>query len=180
MRTRGKAMTRKLGHRAVTLVATGLVALACDSSRIAAPHALNQLARAEALWHARSFADYRYEIRTLCFCPPEITTWVRVTVAGGVVVAAEQVDPNPLPVTILSYWQPIDSVFARLRRTITDPGSRESYESITAEYDVTLGYPVQVDYRAKPFIADGGSSHELRNVLPYPDPPIGSTGSGQK
>jgi hypothetical protein len=140
----------------------------CDSSRLSGPRDVARLNAAEARWLDRPFEDYRYEIRTSCFCGPDVTRWTRVTVQGGAVVAAEPVEPDPaLPVTSLEYWQPIDSLFARLRRALVERESGEFYAAIVAEYDPALGYPVLIEYRAQPYIADGGATHWLRNVVPY-------------
>lgn len=150
------------------LVLAGVLqAPGCDGSRPVAPWDIGRLNQAEALWQGRAFADYTYEIRTSCFCPPEITNWVRVTVQGGAVVAAEAVDPGTgFPVTTLAFWQPIDSLFARLRLVVSSRDSWTFYQSVTAAYDATLGYPVRIEYRAREGIADGDSSHWLRNVRP--------------
>jgi hypothetical protein len=158
-----------LHARSVVLAAALLAAASsCGSSRIAGPHELRRLSAAEAQWRSRSFTDYQFEIRTSCFCVLQVTRWTRVTVVGGEVVAAEPLAPLPeLPDTRLDYWQPIDSLFARLRRTLTDGESGEFYATILAEYHPTLGYPTRIDYRAHPFIADGDVMHELRNVVPH-------------
>jgi hypothetical protein len=149
------------------LTAGILIAAACNGSDIVGPRDFARLAQAEARWDARPFADYSYEIRTMCFCPVEITRWTRVSVRNGVVVAAEAVEPDPgVPITMLTLWHPVDSLFANLYRAMTD-GSPGSYlEAIIAEYDPVLGYPTSIEYRAKPNIADGGSTHSLRNVRP--------------
>jgi hypothetical protein len=98
-----------------------VVAGGCDDdSGIVGPEDIAELARAETKWNARPFADYSYEIRTFCFCPPEIVRWTRVSVRGGVVVDAEAVEPDPnFPITNQMWWHPVDSVFATLRRHMT-------------------------------------------------------------
>jgi uncharacterized protein DUF6174 len=125
---------------------------------------MQRFAAAQAKWEARPFADYSFETRTSCFCPPEINRWTRVSVRSGVVVSAEAVDPDPnYPITG-SYWQPIDAVFADLHGRMTE---QDSYlAEIAVEYDSQLGYPRSIHYRAKPNIADGGAVIEIRNVVP--------------
>lgn len=150
------------GGLIIALVALG----ACHSSRAFGP-SLTRLDQAESTWKARPFADYRYEIRTLCFCPPEMVRWTRVTVRSGAVVTAEPVDPDPaFPITSIALWKPIDTLFTNLRRTLTDPSSRHAYSAIVAEFDPELGYPVLIEYRTHSNIADGGATHHLRNVMP--------------
>ena len=146
----------------------GIVAsAACGTSSIVDPRDLVRLANAEALWKTRSFPDYTYEIRVSCFCPPEVNQWTRVTVRNGVVTAAEAVDPQPqYPVTTLQYWDSIDSIFADLRRTLTERDAQWYLDEVIADFDPVLGYPTNIEYRAKRNVADGGSVHSLRNVLP--------------
>lgn len=144
-----------------------LVLAGCEISDLVDPDDFRELAAAEAQWRARSFGDYSYEIRILCFCPPEITQWTRVTVRDGAVTAAEAVDPNPAyAITSLQYWQPIDSLFVDLRRRMTDRASQTYLDAIVAEYDPELGYPTNIEYRTKTNVIDGGSQFLLRNVKP--------------
>lgn len=149
------------------VVSLVMLLAACGSDSVAGPRDLATLAAAEARWQSRPFADYTYEIRTHCFCIVEVVQWVRVTVQDGQVVAAVPVEPDGLPITNTSYWEPIDSLFADLRARMEKP-STHSYASITANYDATLGFPVSIDYRAQPTIADADRSIEVRNVAPYP------------
>jgi hypothetical protein len=139
--------------------------VACDSSGIAGPRDFIRLAEAEERWDARPFADYSFEIRTSCFCPPEINQWTRVSVRNGVVVDADAVEPDPnFPITTLTYWQPIDSLFSRLRRTMSSGGSDSPYADVKVTYDAELGYPTRIEYIEKPTVADAASTITVRNV----------------
>jgi hypothetical protein len=149
----------------IGLSAAIVTAAACNGSDIVGPHDLARLARAQARWDARPFADYSYETRRLCFCPVEITRWTRVSVRNGVVVAADPVEPDPgVPIMTLSWWTTIDSLFDDLFRSMTESSSY--LESIEAEYDPELGFPTSIEYTAKSNIADGSSSISVRNVRP--------------
>jgi hypothetical protein len=142
-------------------------ALSCDSDAVVGPRDFRRFEEAKAMWEARSFTDYSYEIRTFCFCPPEIVRWTRVTVRGGVVVAAEAVELDPnFPITTLSLWQPIDSVFASLQRTLENADENSYIASLHVEYDAQLGYPTLIELRARPTVADGDFEKNLRNVIP--------------
>jgi hypothetical protein len=142
-------------------------ALSCDSDALVGPRDFRRFEESKATWDARLFTDYSYEIRTFCFCPPEIVRWTRVTVRGGVVVAADAVEPVPdFPVTSLRFWEPIDSVFAALRRTLENADDNRLIAKIHVEYDSELGYPTVIVLRAKPTVADGDSEKNLRNVIP--------------
>lgn len=144
-----------------------LLASACADANPLSPHELSVLASAEARWKSRPFANYTYEIRQSCFCPPEVNQWTRVTVRDGHVVAADRVPPDSLyPPTTLQYWQPIDSLFARLRRNASDSSIGGVYSDIVVEYDPVLGYPTRIEWREKPTVADAGAVYTLRNVMP--------------
>ena len=159
-------MRRGSTHMVVT-IAAALTLAACEFSSIVDANDLRLVAAAEARWKARPFADYSYEVRVLCFCPPEITEWTRVTVRGGVVTSAEAVEPDPsFPISTLRYWVPIDSLFVDLRLTMTDRALRTYLDAIVVDYDPELGYPTNIEYRAKTNVLDGGSQFLLRNVLP--------------
>lgn len=137
-------------------------AVACND--VVGPGDVRELAQARAKWEARPFADYTYEIRTLCFCPPEINQWTRVSVRDGVVIDAQPVETDPVFPVSGSYWQPIDSLFVNIHRRITEHGSY--LEAVIVEYDSQLGYPKDIEYRYKPNIADAGAIIHVRNVVP--------------
>ncbi len=159
-------MRRRLRYR-VASIAGALLLAACEISGLVGPEDFRRLANAEAQWKARPFADYSYEIKISCFCPPEIGQWTRVTVPNGTVVDAVVVAPDPrYPITNVQFWEPIDSLFVDLRRTMSDEGSRTYLEAIIATYDATLGFPTSIEYRAKANVIDGGSLFSVRNVQP--------------
>jgi hypothetical protein len=148
----------------LSLVA-GATLTACNSSEIFGPNDFRNLAQAEARWKARPFADYSFEIRTFCFCPPEMAQWTRVSVRNGVVVDAEAVEPDPnFPITTLVYWQPIDSLFSDLHHVMSSGPFGSPYADIVVEYDPALGYPTLIEYIEKPTVADAAATITVRNV----------------
>lgn len=152
--------------RLLTL-ALGAALAACDSSGIVGPKDFLRLAQAQARWNARPFADYSFEIRTFCFCPPEMSQWTRVSVRNGVVVDADAVEPDPnFPITTLAWWQPIDSLFSDLHRVMSTSPFESPYAEIVVEYDQELGYPTLIQYIEKPTVADAAATITVRNVLP--------------
>ena len=140
---------------------------ACDLTSAVDARDIAALARAESRWKSRPFSDYSYEIRISCFCPPEINRWTRVTVRSGVVTSAEALVPDPnFPITTIQYWQPIDSIFSDLFDAMRAPSSQTYLDAIIVDYDPVLGYPTNIEYRAKSNVADGGAVYTLRNVQP--------------
>ena len=156
-------MLRRL-RLVVSLSVVGWLA-SCGSSGIVGPRDFRRLDDAEARWDARPFADYSFEIRTSCFCPPEMNQWTRVAVRNGVVVDADAVEPDPnFPITTLTLWQPIDSLFSRLRRVMSSGAFESPYADIKVTYDPELGYPTRIEYIEKPTVADAAATITVRNV----------------
>jgi hypothetical protein len=149
------------------VLTTGIgLAVACNSDLVG-PGDMRALAQAQAKWNARGFADYSYEIKTLCFCPPEINQWARVTVRAGVVVDVQPVETDPVyPTTYQQWWQPIDSLFVNIHRHMTESSLQSAYAAIIVTYDDALGYPTRIEYREKPTVADAGAIITVRNVVP--------------
>ena len=153
--------------RRTVLAATLVAGVACSADSVVGPGDLQRFAQAKARWDARPFADYSYEIRTFCFCPPEVNRWTRVTVRSGAVTDAQPVETDPqFPITSLSLWQPIDSLFVSLANHMTTPTSQSPYEAIIVQYDAQLGFPTSIVYREKPNVADAGAEITVRNVVP--------------
>jgi hypothetical protein len=155
--------------RRLLILALAAALPACKSpTGLLSKSEMQQLGVAEAKWKARTFADYSYETRTFCFCPPDIVAWNRVTVRGGVVTQVERIDgPTPVPASNLTYWQPIDSAFTRLRDAVR-AGYNEAFSDIKVEFDAALGFPSRVEFVEKPTVADAASITERRNVRPLP------------
>jgi hypothetical protein len=145
-----------------------VVTCGCSEPGLLSPAELTALNRAEAQWNARSFANYRYEIQVSCFCPTELNRWNRVSVQDGRVTEARDVETGAAaPTASLTLWQPIDSLFSRLRRAAGDSGARSIYSDIVVEFDPTLGFPTLIDWREKPNVADAGAVYKLRSVQPF-------------
>jgi hypothetical protein len=151
----------------VMALTTSATLAACDSSGIAGPGDVRRLSEAKALWASRPFTNYTYEIRTSCFCPPEVTQWARVEVRNGAVVDVDAVDADPaFPITTLSYWTPIDTLFSDIERALSSGGFSSVYARVDVTYDAQLGFPTSIEYVAKPNIADAGASISVRSVVP--------------
>lgn len=95
-----------------------------------------------AYWTARRPARYRYAFRWSCFCAPEYTADVLITVENNVV--KEVVDATTsAPVKVPSDWKTIDGLFSFLQEAID-----RNADSITATYDPAWHFPadVSIDY----------------------------------
>ena len=90
--------------------------------------------------------------------------WARVSVRNDVVVDVQPLEGDPGTPTTASLWLSIDRIFDNLHARMTE---QDSYlAAVVVRYDSQLGFPTNIEYRAKPNIADGGAVIELRNVAP--------------
>ncbi len=146
------------------LLASLLVLLACDGGPFG-PTDRVALARAEARWAQRGFADYAFETRGACFCPIEHSLWARVEVRGGQVTSVVVLEgPQVMPPERLREWQTVEQLFAVIRSAGRDP----SLARVEATYDDRLGYPLEVGFEIQPGIQDGGGAIFLRGAGPLP------------
>jgi hypothetical protein len=100
----------------------------------------DSLAIAEARWRAAGLADYRFGFVRSCECLPAATSSVTMTVAGGAFVAATYIgDGTPADTTLFRDALTLDRVFAYLHRALAQHPA-----TFTAQYEPTLGYPIQV------------------------------------
>ena len=147
------------------LPAMWLVVLAACSST--GPVDLEQLDAAQARWAQRSFADYSYEARILCFCPTEIVSRVRVSVRGNLIVSVTDVATDqPVATTFWNAWSTVDDLFQRIRQAPQSGG----VVRVDATYDTDLGFPRDVDFVPDEGIADGGWSQTIFDLIPLETP----------
>lgn len=143
-----------------------VMALACDSPL--STDEARALAAARARWAARGFDDYRFEHYVECFCPREITQWLRVDVVGGQVTQVVTVDSTgtiPFP-----YWSSVSTV-EQLFESIRSADESDYLEDVIVEFDPQLGFPVHVSFVSNGRATDVGSVFRLRNVTTLPASP---------
>ncbi len=97
------------------------------------------LEAARARWAETNAADYIFEFRRSCFCPPDFVRSVRIEVLDGVVSSAVYVDTEeaiPLPLTSVPT---IDDLFDEIGDALEGAAF-----SVIADYDADMGYPTSV------------------------------------
>jgi Family of unknown function (DUF6174) len=137
----------------------------CDGpERAVSPRELTQLARAEAKWAAKGFANYSFERIASCGnCPNRATQLARVDVVDGVVVRVVMVlSGEVVPVAELGGWTTVESTFAWIRRV----NMEEGIERLDVTFDDRLGFPTFVAWFYRPTYADPGAALTLRSVVP--------------
>jgi hypothetical protein len=141
------------------IVLAGAVGVAACSSPFGADEA-RDLAAARAQWKGRAFADYTFDVRHGCFCPPEQVGPVRITVQQGAVVRATLIETGEAVDS--ASWFTIDQLFDRIPLMAKEDG----VDDVTVEYDATLGFPASVEVRFEKGILDAGSSYTVSAVVP--------------
>lgn len=136
---------------------------ACSSAPLS-PNERRELELAEARWAQHGGLHYTVESRILCFCPPDLTQWTRLTVEGGEVVAADAVEPALFPEeSSLSAWRTVEELFETLRNH-----SGDYLKDLEVTFDATLGYPLKVNIICDDNVQDCGTRIELRNLTLSP------------
>lgn len=117
------------------IVLLSLPGSACSSST----DAERDFEAAFARWRRAGLVNYAFKSTLLCFCGPDITVPMTVTVRSGVVVSVvDRVTGAPKP---LSYRSSIDSLFSKVSEEIRVRPGR-----LQVTYDPALGFPRSLTY----------------------------------
>ena len=141
-----------------------LTALACGDGALSPSEHL-RLSAARERWEEHGGSSYTVESRILCFCPPYLTTWTRLTVHDGVLVSAEPLGPifGGEEGSLLG-WLTVPQAFEAILET-----SRSDYiKDMTVRFDESLGYPLEFSVICDSNVTDCGSSHQMRNLVLLP------------
>ena len=105
---------------------------------------MQKLVEARSRWDSLGLENYDYVTRWQCFCPPEVTTSVELSVHDGDITAGEFVPNSGLTADVdLSRYETIDEFFD----LIADAIERNAH-SIQVSYHPEQGYPQSafIDY----------------------------------
>lgn len=144
------------------LLVLGLLTLAvsaCGSDPTATLPLTLGIAGAEGKWKDGGLKSYSFNSAVMCFCLQEYTESMRVVVQQGRVVSivnARTGAPQPL-----NFRQPVDSLFALLRRE-----ALENPALLTVSYHPSLGYPTRISYGNQ--AVDGGGVITVDSLTPIP------------
>lgn len=122
------------------------------------PWERNEFRHAERKWDAAGIDDYRYEMRTSCFCPPEYHEWAVVEVRNDQVVSARSLDGTPVSSFSLASRKTVNELFDAVRI------DHEWVGDVTFDFDRDLGYPLRISIDGKKNVADAGVVYEARNL----------------
>lgn len=131
-----------------------------------------ELTSARARWNSSPVRTaYRYDLRVLCFCPPEITNWNTITVIDGLITGVVNERGEPVPRERWNLYSTVDRLFFLL-----DQPKNEYLEDITVKFDAQYGHPVEISYIYSQGIADAGAVYSARNLQPM----ARTTASGER
>ena len=141
----------------VRLLVACLFVTACSS--VLGPGDRARLQKAEERWNSLGVSEYSFEMRTGCFCGPDVNDWAVVDVKDGAVVAARSLSGVPLSGISLQSRKSVEDLFVFARTYRPD-----WVADVDFEFDEELGYPVNLTFTSKPNIADAGTTYEARNL----------------
>ncbi len=124
------------------------------------PYDVRALRDAEALWKRQNIDDYRFEMRTSCFCPPEITEWAIVEVHDDKVVGARSLDGVALSGIALTSRKTVNGLFAEVK---ADRG--DWVADVELEFHDEWGYPTRILFESDQSVTDAGVIYEARNLI---------------
>lgn len=97
------------------------------------------LAEARRLWASEEPADYRIDVRRLCFCGFDVTRAVRVTVHNGAVVSRRYVDDGMPASGAPDLFPDVAGLF----EIVEDAIQRDAHR-LDVRYDPALGFPLSI------------------------------------
>jgi hypothetical protein len=97
------------------------------------------LADARARWDSVGVSEYQLQVGKICFCAPEVTAPVVVTVRGDEVVDVRYAEGRPEGAPDVPEDAPtVETLFDAVERAIDEA------DELQVEYDPELGYPTRI------------------------------------
>jgi hypothetical protein len=102
-------------------------------------------------------------MRLDCICPEATLAWNRVHVVNGAITLITPVDgTTTVDSELYPLWPTVEGLFLKLK----GPHPDRNVIDIRAQYDATLGYPIQADFIYDGLFSDQTTSYFLRNAGP--------------
>ncbi|NOT08655.1 MAG: hypothetical protein HOP28_10680 [Gemmatimonadales bacterium] len=127
----------------------GLAAVLSGCGVFTEPGEGSRLADARKLWDEQGSQHYTYQVRSDCFCGMA-GRWIEVTVHGGAVIAARDLDGTHviLPTELASLPTVLD-LFARIQHAVL-----ERAVLLEVQYDPLDGHPTRINVDVSRAVAD--------------------------
>ncbi len=144
-----------------------LLALAVMSCSITDPSSRSEaerdLSRNRERWASSGIHDYEFDYQMSCFCGPEATKPVHITVRQDAVASVVRNDDGLSVGTNYAGWPSVDGLFADIRARLD-----QGVDRITVDYDPTYGYPRSIVVDVAAMAADDEYSRTAGNLRPLP------------
>lgn len=123
----------------------------------------DDLGRNRQRWLSQRIEDYRVQFRLICFCVPDATAPVILTVRGGAIVSVARVSDGRTvdPSQWRGRYYTVDEMFALIR----EARSRGASE-VRVSYDPMLGYPTDVYIDQDARTIDEERQFQLGDLVP--------------
>lgn len=107
--------------------------------------------------------DYEFDYRLLCFCSPDATEPVHITVRQGAIASVVRQRDGLPAVTKYGGWPRVEELFADVQNRLD-----QHVERIDVDYDPVLGYPRSIVVDVALMAADDEYSHTAGNLRRLP------------
>jgi hypothetical protein len=150
---------------AVILVASLVPACAMDAESTQDSEVLGQMISHREQWSRPSRSEYQFTWQQGCFCGPEMTRPIRISVKAGRIVSAAYVDDKqPVSASIQSGLTTIEGVFDLIQHAVD-----QHYDEVRVTYG-DQGYPSSVFFDISKRAADEERSIAISDVITAPAP----------
>ena len=95
-----------------------------------------ELARNRERWASANVHDYEFDFQRSCYCVPESTERVHITVRNDEVTSVRRSRDGQPASTAVGAWPRVNELFEDIRRRLA-----EGVERLEVTYDATYGYP---------------------------------------
>jgi len=150
-------------HARSLALAAGLALASVVPGCVTSPDEAGDLAGQRRKWASHNIRDYTVQSKLGCFCIPDATEPVTLTVRGGALTAVTRVSDGA-PVD-RSRWTGVYFTVDEMFALIADARSRGAFQ-VRVSYDPALGYPTQVYLDQAAGIADDERTLDLSGLTP--------------
>lgn len=122
-----------------------------------------ELTRNRQRWASAGVHDYEFDFQRTCFCLPESTNQVRITVRQDAIASVVRVSDGQPAGTSNIVWPRVDELFAEVQKTL-----EQGAERLEVTYDPTYGYPRSIVVDRELMAVDGGYALTSGNLRRLP------------
>jgi hypothetical protein len=114
-------------------------------------------------WASAGLHDYEFDFQRTCFCLPEATNQVHITVRQDAIVSVVRTRDGQPAAASNTVWPRVEELFAEVQKTLEQGADR-----IEVTYDPTYGYPRSILVDKELMAVDGGYALTSGNLRRLP------------